>query len=268
MMRLFLLHVILFTPLLRADEGVSVEFVPAKKLVPLFTASGTEHRVSYAKHLTSGTFSGSMGGSLPAADVRAFGLLCQVSAGGSVHTTLRNAGAKFSVTNADFVVDITFDVPVSDATIVRTGWGHTSHHLADDAVGAGLTPNNYARDYYALYGVHTLPFADTRVYAGVQYSYSFLINTRIDGQWMPHLGGEGTFLRVWNGAVLYGAADIKLRGELEYGSTQSFQVGLKAQSPLNRNLRLAYTFRTGLEERGQFYDRRTATHTIGLYFDL
>ncbi|MBI2429597.1 MAG: hypothetical protein HYV29_12540 [Ignavibacteriales bacterium] len=62
--------------------------------------------------------------------------------------------------------------------------------------------------------------------------------------------------------------DIKFRGELEYGSTQSYQVGVKSQNQNQRAVRFAYTFRTGLEERGQFYNQRNVFHTIGLFFDF
>lgn len=246
----------------------SVSFLPEKKFVPLFTASGTEHRISYNKQLTRGSFIGSMGGIFPLADIRYDDLLCQVSAAGSIYTTLQNAGIKFKVTDVNFYVDLFFDVPLSAETAVRAGWGHTSHHLADDAMVPGAAPVNYARDYYDLFVVQKLSLVNGFVYGGTYWSYSFLIDRNVGRKILPEFGGEGIIVELYDTVVLYGAADFKFHGELKYGSTQSYQAGFKSQNERLRTLRLAYTYRTGIEERGQFYNQRTVFHTVGIFFDF
>lgn len=261
----------MFTLVVLLPAGDSVSFLsllPSKKIAPTFTASGTEHRISYNNQLTRGSFVGSMGGIFPVADVRYGDLLCQVSAASSMYTTLQNAGIKFKVTDVNFYVDIFFDLPLSPETVIRTGWGHTSHHLADDAIVPGVVAVNYARDYYQLFFVKKISAIDGFAYGGLQWTYSFLINRNIGREILPEFGGEGTLITFFDTVELYGAIDIKFRGELAYGSTQSYQLGLKSQNENLRAVRFAYTFRTGLEERGQFYDQRNAFHMIGMFFDF
>lgn len=265
----YLFLIVCWSSLLVSDDGgFSVSFLPQSKLVPSLTASGTEHRISYNKQLTRGTIIGSMGGIFPLANISIRNYFCQVSAASSVYTSLQSAGVKFKVTNVDFFVDIFFDIPVSPETVFRTGWGHTSHHLADDAVGPGIVPINYARDYYSFYAVQTLPFIAGTAYAGVQWTYSFLIDRNIGRKILPQAGGEINFFPLTHDLTVYGALDLKLHGERRYGSTQSYQVGMKTETASKRAARIAYTYRTGVDERGQFYDRRNDLHLIGLYFDF
>lgn len=248
--------------------GSFLTFLPEKKFVPSFTASGTEHRISYNKLLTRRLFFGSMGGIFPVADIQYDDLVCQVSAASSIYTTLQNAGRKYKVTDVNFYVDIFFDILVTPETVLRTGWGHTSHHLADDALAPGVTAVNYARDYYELFVVRQFPAINGFAYGGLHWTYSFLINRNIGRKILPEFGGEGTILKLSDAVVMYAAADFKFHGELEYGSTQSYQVGFKSQNVNLRAVRLAYTFRTGIEERGQFYDQRNIFHTVGVFFDF
>lgn len=269
----FLLLLVTFvSPAFAVDSLIT--FLPKKKFVPAFTASGTEHRISYNKQLTRGIIIGSMGGVFPVADVRYSDaehtsyLVCQVSAASSVYTTLHSAGVKYRVTTVDFYVDIFFDIPLSHTTVLRAGWGHTSHHLADDAMLPGINAVNYARDYYDLFVVQKISEIGGFAYGGVYWTYSFLINKNIGRKLLPEFGAEGNLINITNDIALYAAADLKFRGELNYGSTQSYQVGVKAQNEDFRVVRVAYTFRTGVEERGQFYNLRNKLHTIGVFFDF
>lgn len=261
---------LLFFSLLTAQDNSFITLMPQKQFVPSFTASGTEHRLSYAKHLTDGSFFAGLGGSIPAALVRLYGMECLVSVSGTVYTTLISAGVKFQVTNADYYADVTFDIPVAEGTVLRVGSGHTSHHLVDDAVvqSGSLTIMNYARDYVQLFAVQQVSAFRGFVYGGTYYNHSFLINTRKDGQFLFQLGADGGNLPLFGPLELYGALDLKFRGEVNFGSTQSYQIGIRARNDLLRAARLAYTYRTGMEERGQFYDQRATTQSIGLFFDF
>lgn len=261
--------------LLAADEsargGKSASFLtllPEKKFIPSFTASGTEHRISYNKQLTRGIFIGSMGGIFPVATVQYNDVLCQISAAGSVYTSLQNAGVKFKVTTVDFYADIFFDFPISDESVIRFGWGHTSHHLADDAMVQQVDPINYARDYYDLFFIRTIEHINGFAYGGLYWSYSFLINRNIGRKILPEVGAEATIVSLTHSVAAYSAVDFKFRGELNYGATQSYQIGIKSENAGFRALRVAYTFRTGVEDRGQFYYLRSTLHTVGVFFDF
>ncbi len=269
-LRTFIFLFILFTLIVPAQDSSFVTLLPKKNFIPSFTASGTEHRLSYAKHLNNGSFFAGIGGSMPTALVRAFGLECLVTVSGTVYTTLVSAGVKFQVTNADYYADVTFDIPLSDQTVIRLGSGHTSHHLVDDAV-ASLGQSaviNYARDYLQLFVVQQLPLMRGFVYGGTYYNRSFLINVHRDEQFLFQLGADGGNLPLTGPLELYGAVDLKFRGEVNFGSTQSYQIGIRARDELFRAARLAYTYRTGMEERGQFYNQRSTTQSIGMYFDF
>jgi hypothetical protein len=265
-----ILSVIFFAvSFLAAGDTTSVlSLLPEKKIVPAFTASGTEHRISYNKQLARGAFIGSMGGIFPVATVRYKEAECQISVASSIYTTLHNAGSKFKVTDVNFYVDLFFDIPVAVETIIRAGWGHTSHHLADDALLPGVTAINYARDYYALFGIQKLSAIDGFAYGGLYWTYSFLINKNIRRKLLPEIGAEGILLPLTNTFSFYGAVDMKFRGEMNYGSTQSYQAGIKSQNENMRAVRVAYTYRTGVEERGQFYTARDTFHSIGIFFDF
>lgn len=253
----------------RGEESLSfLTLLPEKKFVPSFTASGTEHRISYNKQLTRGIFIGSMGGMFPVANIRYNNVLCQISAAATVYTSLQNAGVKYKVTNVDFYADIFFDFPISTTSVIRFGWGHTSHHLADDAIVPGVTPINYARDYYDLFFIHTVEQIHGFVYGGFYWSYSFLINNNIGRKILPEIGAEANLVSLSNSVAVYSAVDFKFRGELNYSATQSYQIGITSETAGFRALRFAYTFRTGVEDRGQFYYLRNTLHTVGVFFDF
>ena len=261
---------LLFFSLLSAQDDAFITFMPKKQFIPSFTAGGTEHRLSYTKDLNKGLFNAGLGGSIRTALVRLYGMECLVTVSGTVYTTLANAGVKYQVTNADYYADVTFDVPVAEGTVLRAGAGHTSHHLVDDAVAQrrSFAIMNYARDYVQLFAVQQVSAIRGFIFGGTYFNHSFLINTRRDGLFLFQLGADGGNLPLFGPVELYGAFDLKYRGELNYGSTQSYQIGIRARNDLYSAVRFAYTYRTGLEERGQFYDQRITTQNIGLFFDF
>lgn len=211
-----------------------------------------------------------MGGSFPVGNISFHGIEAQGSLASSIYTHLNSAGVRFQVVNVDFFVDLYLDVRLSPDATARFGWGHTSQHLADDAFESlGFSRSvNYARDYYQLFVIHRVPLLSGFVYGGTYYTYSFLIDRRRDGQFLFQAGGEFLNYPVLTDAVFYCAVDVKLRSEVAYGATHSYQAGLKIINGSLRAVRLAYTLRTGIEERGQFYDRRSTYHLAGIFFDL
>lgn len=251
-----------------AEQDTVISFLPVKKLIPSFTASGIEHRISLNKQLTRGVFIGSMGGRFPVADIHYNDMACQFSVAATVYSSLQNANVKFNVNNVDFYVDLMFDVPLTTQLTARAGWGHTSHHFADDAVGSGSIPINYARDYYELFGVYAMPSVHAFVYGGAYWTYSFLVNRNVGRKLLPEFGGEYSFATLAPGISLYGAFDLKYREEVSYASTQSYQLGIKIFDYSFRTMRLAYTVRTGIDDRGQYYDQRITIHMLGLFFDF
>ena len=268
-MKLFFYIIFIFSCILKAQDSL-LTFLPSEKFIPSFTASGTEHRISYAKQLNNNSFIGSLGGVFPAARVRYKKMDCIISVGSTLYTTLRSAGIKYSVTNADFYVDLMFDFLLSEYSALRLGSGHTSHHLVDDGVAAFGSSSviNYARDYYQIFFVQHIPLIHGFTYGGMYYTYSFLINSRRDGQLLVQCGADGGNIVVWKSFTLYTAFDLKARSEVDYAATQSYQAGIRIMDEYFRSIRFAYTYRTGIDDRGQFYNQRITYHSLGLYFDF
>jgi hypothetical protein len=258
------------TALFSSDLDSLITFLPKQKYVSAFTANGNEHRISYNKLMNRNSLIGSMGGIFPMADIHFEGLDAQVSIASSIYTFLNSAGIRFQVVNVDFFVDMYADIKLSSSTTTRIGWGHTSQHLVDDAFESlGYTKSvNYARDFYQCFLIHQIPFIKGFVYGGTYYNFSFLIDKRIDGEFLWEAGSEFLNVPIYGRVNFYSAIDIKLRSELAYGATQSYQAGLKLQNESLSAMRLAYTYRTGIEERGQFYNQRNHYHTIGMFFDF
>ena len=252
------------------DFDSLITFLPKQKYVSPFTANGNEHRISYNKLLNRNSLIGSMGGIFPMANIQFKGIDAQVSIASSIYTFLNSAGIRFQVVNVDFFVDMYADVKLTSSATVRIGWGHTSQHLADDAFESlGYTKSvNYARDFYQLFLIHQVPLIKGFVYGGTYYNYSFLIDKRIDGEFLLEAGSEFLNVPIFRPVNFYSAVDIKLRSELAYGATQSYQTGIKIQNESLSAMRVAYTYRTGIEERGQFYTQRNNYHTVGMFFDF
>lgn len=213
---------------------------------------------------------GSMGGIFPMANIHFRELDAQVSIASSIYTYLNNAGIRFQVVNVDFFVDMYADIKLSPSATARVGWGHTSQHLVDDAFESlGYTKSvNYARDFYQLFLIHQVPLIKGFVYGGTYYNFSFLIDKRIDGEFLWEAGSEFLNIPVYGQIKFFSAVDLKLRSELAYGATQSYQAGFKVQNESLSAIRVAYTYRTGIEERGQFYNQRNSYHLLGVFFDF
>ncbi len=249
---------------------VTTTWMPSK-LIPAFTADARTHRLQLSKRTQGTEFFGSMGGQFPIVNIKAFNKTLQVSTAGSTYLTLQRYVHRGQVVNVDFFVDFLFDLQVTKSWYLRGGFGHTSQHIADDAVGLGITPINYVKDYGQLFSIHK--FFNNRVmwYEGFYYFDNFKIGEAIpkdlSGKVMIQTGGEYQFLTWKKAHALYLAGDIKFRQEFNFKTTQNIQIGYLAQMPTNKRFRLAYNYLSGYDERGQFYKDQINLHTLGVYFE-
>ncbi len=254
-----------------ASAQGNLELLPAARTIPPFTANPTEHRLSLAKVFEENRYIGSLGGVMPLVEVRSGGSTAQLSVAGTFYSHLSSADHQFIVTTGDFFVDALLDIQYTSAFAFRAGMGHTSQHLMDDALEVMSLPHsiNYARDYLQFFAVHKNTSIGGFLYAGCFYNYSFIINSHLDGTMMYEFGGEAVNAPLAPTVRLYIAADIKLRGESAFGTSQNYQAGIKiARDDGGRSVRCAVNYQTGLEERGQFYNRRVTQTVLGFYFDL
>jgi len=269
--RSWIFLILLALPGAGALPAMDLELLPGRRIIRPFTANAVEHRMSLAKVFEENRYIGSFGGVVPLIGLGFDGYAAQFCVAGTFYTHLSAAERQFIVANGDYYVDATIDVRLSRAFSLRTGMGHTSQHLMDDALEVTKLPRsiNFVRDYVQLFAVHTNPAIGGFLYAGCFYNTTFIIDEHLDGTMIYQAGGEGLNLSVAPMASIYVAADCKWRGESAYGTTQNYQVGIKiAREEGGRTLRCALNYRTGLEERGQFYSRRISRTSLGLYLDL
>jgi hypothetical protein len=248
--------------------GSRIRIFPRDPLFPKFLADGTVQQFSLAKDAQTRRIVGSIGGIQPIARLTLpGGTLVQVGAGATVYASFIKTPSVLQVVTADFFVDFPLEVRFSERFALRTGWGHYSAHLVDDGIEMlKLASVNYAKDYVPLFVAYSIPSVNVEMYGGARIDY-FTIPER-NAHTIVQVGLQGGDLPVSTWGHIYGALDIKARSEAAGSTTQSYQVGLKFLEDGPRGFRVAYTYRTGMDDRGQFYRSRTSVSLMGLYFDL
>ena len=167
----------------------------------------------------------------------------------------------------DFVVDFPIDIRLTPELSLRTGYGHFSAHIADDGIEVlGIRSINYAKDYLTLLTAYRFPVAHGMAYAGGRYDFHSL--PEAGKHWVVQLGGEAHPLSLFEGATLYAAVDVRYKEETAWQSIQSYQLGLAFRGDTDASVRISYTYRTGGDDRGQFYRHTTSAHLLGMFFDL
>jgi len=245
-----------------------VVLFPRERIFPKFLADGSVEQFSLAKDAMTRRIIGSIGGiqrlfqfSHPS------GTAIQVGAGATMYGSFIRSSGQLQVVTADFYVDFPLEFRFSSRFAVRTGWGHYSAHLVDDGIEQlGLASINYAKDYIPLFAAYDIPSISLTMYGGVRIDY-FTIPER-SAHSLFQVGVQGVDLPVSSWGHIYGAVDIKIRSEVNWGTTQSYQVGLKFLEQGSSGFRFAYTYRTGIDDRGQFYQNRATVSLVGVYFDL
>lgn len=249
-----------------------LQLLPSR-LVPTFTADARAHRLQLLKTTQGSAFYGSMGGIFPAVQANVLNMPVQFSVAASTYLTLKRYVQRGEVINTDYFVDFLFDAQIAPKWYVRFGFGHTSQHLADDALNVGFVPRNYVKDYTQLQVMRYFLNRRLWCYAGGYYFKNFKIGDSIPVDWsgkvMLQTGAEADLYQFGQSCAIYAAFDVKFRQEFDFATTQGIQFGVKYHTQQNhRAMRLAYHYLSGYDERGQFYKDRINLHTLGVYFDF
>ncbi len=257
---------------LQKNTFIKVDLLPAR-FVPTYTADARSHRLMLQKSIKNSEYYGSMGAYFPMANITLLGKTIQLSAGASTFLTLKRYVQRGEVLNVDFFADFFADLEMNKNWYLRTGFGHTSQHLADDAITIGIAEKNYVKDYIHLQSIHKLLQQKILLYGGVYYFHNFKIGeANIARNWskkiLLQLGTEVNIYRISPSLITYLAADVKLRQEFDFGATYAFQAGIKVNPKQLKTIRLAYNYLGGYEERGFLYNQKCNINTLGLYFDL
>ena len=245
-------------------------WLPKQTLMPAFTANSTAHRISLTRVMKNNQYVGGMGGLFPVVSMNLGRHETQFNIGSTVYTQIIRSRTHLEVVNIDFYVDAVADVDLHEGRVLRFGIGHTSQHFVDDALEIlGYQHSiNYVRDYLEAFLSQKVDLIRGYLYGGFLYHYRFRIPQAGTYHWLFEIGGEGLDYPIVPNLYAYVAFDIKFREESNYATTQNYQVGIRLNGENSRTIRLAYAYRTGLDERGQFYLQRIHWNTIGLFFEF
>lgn len=243
-----------------------VTFLPAEKIFPLCTADALSHQFSLSRVTDNQDWIGVAGASIPLAELQQQGFRLQASIAASMFNRLLKTPGHIRVNTVDYKVDIPFDLRL-DAYAFRFGYGHISSHYADNGILVlGNTARSYIKDYLMAGASRDIGAAFGEIYLAVTYNYH---SVPVEGKpLVVQLGG--TFLRIPLTTWLesYCAVDWKLKQEVAWSATQSYQIGGRLFRRGDTAVRVFYTFRTGSEERGQLWDERATANLVGVAIDF
>lgn len=249
-------------------RGKKTEIMPVTHLVGLFTADTRAHRFNFVKTDYGHEFVAGIGGVFPVLRIAGEKRKYQFSVASTLYTTLYRWNLRGRLVNADFFVDFFFDIRWNERWAIRTGTGHTSHHLSDDAViDLKRTAINYLRDYFQAFACYTTANGLLHVYGGPILNANFKTTENLSPKLMLQTGFEQAFMRKGDRAF-YLAADIKFRGEFNFATTHNLQLGYRYGNTHGRVFRLALNRTAGYEERGQFYTEQRTISSMGIYLDF
>ncbi len=255
----------LVAPSVAQDSAACVIAFPGKKIFPPFHADALAHQLSLSRVTDNREWIGTVGTSLPLAQVETGGLAFQIGVGATVFSRLIKTPGHVTVSTVDYKIDLPLDLDLH-AVKLRAAYGHVSAHYADDAVEQlGKKSISAVKDYLALAAVRAAGFAGGFVYAGLTYAYHN--EPEVGKPWLIQIGAEAGNVSVLDEVEAYGAIDLKFKEEVGWGTTQSYQVGVKIFPHPPYALRLCYTLRRGLEERGQLYSQSTTANLLTIALD-
>ncbi len=247
-------------------QNFNLNILPKQKIYDRYYADALSHQLSISKHLESRQWFGNIGANIPLADLTIYNHTIQISAAATVFNTLIKTPGHIQVYTVDYLVDFYFDKKITSNFTARFLWGHLSAHYSDDGITQlNNFPISYVRDYTGVHAEYLLNMINGKIYGGV--FYNFHNEPILDKHTTYQFGFDGgiNFLKSLFGYVAF---DLKIKSEAANGTTQSFQIGIKYSSNSSRAIRLAFTNRRGLEERGQLFNLKDVKNTLGLFIDF
>ena len=249
---------------LHAQSSGAFQFFPDTILVRPFTAAPHAHRMSALNLLGSKDLLTSIGGQFPIIGGEVDGHPLQAALAASVHFELHPQGQAQVVSDEYYIDFLTLDIV--HAAQWRTRWivGHTSHHLSDNWFERlGYTQAvRYSRDYVKAFLVWQTD--GMQWYAGADYAHHFTILAPNPHRWNLQTGFSSDILALATDAVLYVACDLLVRQEAQWAATNSFQSGLRVPMRNHGILRFILQYRTGVDDRGQFFPQHRSLLTAGI----
>jgi len=264
--RICLINLLLFGLAFPATAQDSLlTFFPSGRLIASFRADALAHQLSISRVTDNRDWIGVIGASIPLLQLNA-GVAIQAGVGASVFNRIVKTPGHITVNTVDYKVDFPIDVRFESLTI-RIGYGHISSHYADDGIEQlGKQSISSVKDYAQTGAVLKMPEILGRLYGLAIYNYHN--EPALDKRWALQIGVEGGEVPVTSFLTLYAAVDVKVKEEVGWGSTQSYQVGAVLFERERLGLRLAFTHRRGFEERGQVYNETVNANLVSLFIDF
>lgn len=249
-----------------AEGQTGVELFPGRRIFPLFRADALAHQLSLSRVTDNREWIGVIGGQVPIVQFAEEDFTAQIGVGASVFNRIIKTPGHITVYTVDYRVDIPVDFEFP-AFALRVGFGHISNHYADDGIEILQSHSiNAVKDYVQADVARKVALIGGEVYAGFTYNYH--AEPLRDRRWIVQVGSNFGNYPLASWVNVYGAIDLKVKEEVRWGTTQSYQIGFMTAPKGDYALRLAYTFRTGFEERGQLYDRSVSANLVTLYIDF
>jgi hypothetical protein len=259
-------HLLIFFQVFSQDSSITATTFPTRKLFPTFTADALAHQLSVSRVTDNREWIGAVGASIPVVQLQKGDVQLQAGVGATVFNRLIKTPGHVTVSTVDYKIDLPIDVGVGE-TKLRIGYGHISSHWADDGIEQlGKSSISSVKDYLSLAASRGVPLVQGFVYSVATYLYHN--EPQVDKKWQFQIGAEFANVALTDFLQSYCALDIKLKHEVGWGTTQSYQAGIRLFSHAPHALRVCYTLRTGYEERGQLYDQTATAHLITLAVDF
>ncbi len=262
----FLLLLLLIPLRSQVFSQSSFKIFPEKKIYQKYYADAISHQFSLLKDFGSNEWYGNIGPNQPLLNFNIKDNVYQLTVAATVFSTLKISPPHIQVYTADYLVDFFLDKDLGNNYLMRFNWGHMSAHFVDDGIlQLKQTSINYVRDYIGLQAEKLISIINGKIYGAV--TYNFHNEPRKNKHYRLQLGFDAG-KNIADNILIYLAFDFKLKAEVDNGTTKAIQIGLKYPKNGNSTIRLAYTFRSGYDERGQLYDLTNNKNILGLYFDF
>lgn len=265
-MKYYLLSFFIITIFSLNAQNFSISVFPEKKFYEKYYADAISHQFSLNKHLESNQWFGNIGAELAIFDLSYDKISTQISAGATVFNTLIKTPGHIQVFTVDYLVDFYGDIEISNNLFTRFIWGHLSAHFSDDGITQlNYFPVSYVRDYVGLHFQKQLPKYNSKIYVGG--FWNFHNEPKTEKHYTFQFGGDYSH-EFFDNIAVYTAVDIKFKSEVEYATTQSYQLGILFPYNKTTRFRIAFTHREGFEERGQLFNFKDSKNMIGFYIDF
>ncbi|MDH3253326.1 MAG: DUF1207 domain-containing protein [Ignavibacteria bacterium] len=248
------------------STATQIQYLPGTKIFPLFTADARAHQFSLSKITEKREWIGAVGASVPVIQLDVSNVSVQASVAATIFNRLIKKPGHLEVYTIDYKVDFPVDIRIARLAL-RVAAGHISCHFADDAIELyGERSIQHVNDYITLAAAYDVAAIQGYLYAGANYSYG--TQPIPNKPWLLQAGGDVGNIALNEFLSVYGAIDLKIKEEVGWGSTRSFQIGCKLFPRSQHQLRIAYTLRMGFEERGQFYLKKETVNLISAFLDF